>query len=470
VLTPRTLRGRLALTFAVTTTLLSAGFGAFLVSHARSELAHAIDEGLVPLAADLVGRIAREGPSVVATPLPSLAPPSDAFAQVFTPEGELIVASATAAETPLIGPGRARLVPTKSQIGERTVPKHRPATGNPGDDQSPGGRHDERVRFLAVPAASGGQRYVLLVATASDEATRLEHELELTLLLGLPALAVGVALGGWVLTGAMFKPVRAMIEQADTISASEAGTRLSIARGGAELTELGRRLDAMLDRIDAAVGRERAFLDEASHELRTPIAIVRGELELARAQTPEDTPVRAALDSTLDEVERLDRLAHNLLVLARSRSGKISESVAPVDLETVARRAVRAVSRPAAARGVQIRLSGSGVASGDELGLERATLNLLDNAVRFARGRVDVLVEEQNGWAHLEVLDDGPGFDPAVLPHAFDRFRAGEGEEAGGTGLGLAIVAAIAQAHGGSVQAENRTSGGARVRLLVPSA
>jgi signal transduction histidine kinase len=469
VLTPRTLRGRLALTFAVTTTLLSAGFGAFLVSHARNELARAIDEGLVPLAADLVGRIAREGPQVVATPLPSLAPPSDAFAQVFTPEGELVVASATAVEIPLIGPARARRVATRSQIGERTVPKHQPATDEPGDDQGPAGR-DERVRFLAVPAASGGRRYVLLVATASDEATRLEHELELSLLLGLPALAVGVALGGWLLTGAMFKPVRAMIEQADTISATEAGTRLSIARGGAELTELGRRLDAMLDRIDAAVARERAFLDEASHELRTPIAIVRGELELARTQAPEDTPVRAALDSTLDEVERLDRLAHNLLVLARSRSGKISESVAPVDLETVARRAVRAVARPAAARGVQIRLSGSGVASGDELGLERATLNLLDNAVRFARGRVDVLVEEQDGWAHLEVLDDGPGFDPAVLPHAFDRFRAGEAEEAGGVGLGLAIVAAIAQAHGGTVQAENRMSGGARVRLLVPSA
>jgi two-component system OmpR family sensor kinase len=469
VLTPRTLRGRLALTFAVTTTLLSAGFGAFLVSHARNELARAIDEGLVPLAADLVGRIAREGPSVVATPLPTLSPPSDAFAQVFTPEGALVVASPAAEEeAPLIGPARARLVAMKPQIGERTVLKHRPA-GDPADDKSPDERR-ERVRFLAVPAGYAGQRYVVLVATASDEATRLEHELELSLLLGLPALAVGVALGGWLLTGAMFKPVRAMIEQADTISASEAGTRLSIDRGGAELTELGRRLDAMLDRIDAAVARERAFLDEASHELRTPIAIVRGELELARGQAAEDTPVRAALDSTLDEVERLDRLAHNLLVLARSRSGKISESVSPVDLETVARRAVRAVARPAAARGVRIRVSGSGVASGDELGLERATLNLLDNAVRFARGRIDVLVEEQDGWAHLEVLDDGPGFDLSVLPHAFDRFRAGVGEEAGGAGLGLAIVAAIAEAHGGSVQAENRVSGGARVRLLVPSA
>jgi signal transduction histidine kinase len=467
VLRPRTLRGRLALIFAVTTTVLSAGFGAFLVSHARSELARAIDEGLVPLSADLAGRIARQGPGVVTTPLPSLSPPSDAFAQVFSPEGELVAAS-PAAPAPLIGPGQVRRAERGPQVGERTVAKRRPDDPR-ADGRNPGKRR-QRVRFLAVPALYAGQRYVVLVATASDEATRLERELERDLGLGLPALAVGVALGGWLLTGAMFKPVRAMIEQADTISASEAGTRLSIARGGAELTELARRLDAMLDRIDAAVARERAFLDEASHELRTPIAIVRGELELARAQAAEGTPVRAALDSTLDEVERLDRLAHNLLVLARSRSGKISESVSPVDLETVARRAVRAVTRPAAARGVRIRVSGSGVASGDELGLERATLNLLDNAVRFARGRVDVVVEEQNGWARLEVLDDGPGFDPALLPHAFDRFRAGPDEEASGAGLGLAIVAAIAQAHGGSVEAENRMSGGARVRLLVPSA
>src|SRR5581483_2381905 len=129
------------------------------------------------------------------------------------------------------------------------------------------------------------------------------------LILGLPLLALTVALGGWLMTGAMFKPVRSMIEQADAISTHEAGERLAISGGGEELRALAARLNAMLDRMDEAAVRERAFLDDASHELRTPIAIVRGELELARERVSGDDEQRATLDSVLDEVERLERLA-----------------------------------------------------------------------------------------------------------------------------------------------------------------
>src|SRR5437763_904285 len=143
----------------------------------------------------------------------------------------------------------------------------------------------------------------------------------------------------------MFKPVRSMIEQADTISTHEAGERLSISGGGAELRALAARLNAMLDRIDDAASRERAFLDDASHELRTPIAIVRGELELARSRVPDDDEQRATLDSVLDEVERLERLAHNLLVLARSRSGTLTAGPTPVAPATATDRPAPASAR-----------------------------------------------------------------------------------------------------------------------------
>src|SRR5207244_13600743 len=115
-----------------------------------------------------------------------------------------------------------------------------------------------------------------------------------------------------VLTGAVVKPVRSRIEQAETRSTREAGERLSISGGGAELRALAARLNAMLDRIDDAAARERAFLDDASHELRTPIAIVRGELELARSRLGEGDRLRVPLDSVLDEVERLEQLPPNL--------------------------------------------------------------------------------------------------------------------------------------------------------------
>jgi signal transduction histidine kinase len=467
---PKTLRGRLALAFALATTVLSVGFGLALLHNARQELARAIDEGLVPVSADLVAGVARDGPDVITVPPPSLAPPSDAIAQVLSPDGAVVARSPAPPTTPaLVTPEQLARALSGSVVGELTVPKG-PAA-DPHDDSSPG--RTERMRVLAVPARFGDQRYVVVVAAAADEAARLERELVLLISFGMPALAAALALGGWLLTGAMFRPVRALIEQADRISASsptEVGARLSIDRGGAELVELGRRLDAMLDRIDAAANRERAFLDEASHELRTPIAIVRGELELARMQVGPDGPLPDMLDSTLEEVERLDRLAHNLLVLARSRSGRIRDDLGPVDLETVANRAVRAVARQAGARAVTIAVAGTAIATGDELSLERAAVNLLDNAVRFARARVDVVVSQQDGWARLEVGDDGPGFDPAVLPVAFDRFRAGSGARPG-AGLGLAIVAAIVAALGGRVEAENRSAsaGGAVVRLLLPA-
>jgi len=308
-----------------------------------------------------------------------------------------------------------------------------------------------------------------VTGTSFDESLRLEEELERALTLGLPILAVAVALGGWLLTGAMFKPVRSMIVQADTISAREPGERLAISGGGAELRALAARLNAMLDRIDDAAARERAFLDDASHELRTPISIVRGELELARSRLAEGDQLRAPLDSVLDEVERLEQLAHNLLVLARSRSGSLTAGDMPVDLETVMERAARAVSRRAQSRAVHVRCSGNGVVNGDESALQRAVLNLLDNAVRYAAGEVTVTVTEHAASVDVTVADDGPGFDEALLPHAFDRYTR-DPDSGGGMGLGLAITAAIVAAHGGTVSAANQPGRGAEVAFSLPSA
>jgi signal transduction histidine kinase len=224
----------------------------------------------------------------------------------------------------------------------------------------------------------------------------------------------------------------------------------------------------MLDRIEEAAAHERAFLDDASHELRTPISIVRGELEMARSKVVGDAELAGALDSVLDEVERLERLAHNLLVLARSRSGTLTAGETPVDLETIVGRAVRAVSRRAGNRHVEVRSVGNAVVDGDESSLERAVLNLLDNAVRYAASTVTVIVSEGDSVVDLTVTDDGPGFGDGLLPHAFNRFSRDAGSH-GGMGLGLAITAAIAAAHGGHVSAANPSGGGAEVRLRLPA-
>jgi signal transduction histidine kinase len=454
---PRTLRVRLALVFALTTTVVAVGFGALLLRQARLQLAHAIDEGLVPVATELATRVAQEGAGVVAGPAPELRPPSDAVAQVLDAQGRILATSEFEGNTvPLLGPRQAT---TLAATGGRVRRETRL-------DAPDGGL--EPARLLAVQVTTGGRPVVLVTATSFDEALRLEEDLERALMWGLPVLAGAVASGGWLLTGAMFKPVRSMIEQADTISAREPGERLTITRGGDELRMLATRLNAMLDRIEDAAARERTFLDDASHELRTPISIVRGELELARTRAIGHPELVEALDSVLDEVERLERLAHNLLVLARSRSGSLAAGDTPVDLETVVERAVRDVSRRAGNQHVAIRCGGNAVVNGDESALQRAVLNLLDNAVRYAGSEVVVTIDSHPSVVAVTVADDGPGFGD-LLPQAFDRFTRDPGQ-GGGMGLGLAITAAIVTAHGGYVSADNRPPGGARVCLHLPAA
>lgn len=455
---PRTLRARLALLFALTTTVVAAAFGGVLLHQARRQLANAIDEGLVPLATELSARVAAAGPGVISGPISELQPPSDAIAQVFDLNGRLLASSRYLGDDrPLITPADAAATAVSAKPLRRQASIRRP------------GRARELVRVRTVKVQAPQQLVILAAATSFDEPLGLERDLERALTVGLPLLAAAVALGGWLLTGAMFKPVRSMIEQADAISTHEAGERLAITGGGAELRALAARLNAMLDRIEDAAARERAFLDDASHELRTPISIVRGELELARGRAGGDTELQSALDSVLDEVERLERLAHNLLVLARSRSGKLTAGETPVDLETVVERAVRAVSRRAENRHVTISYRGNAVVNADESSLQRAVLNLLDNAVRYASSGVTVTIEEDRSRVDLSVIDDGPGFNDAVLPHAFERFARDPGS-GGGMGLGLAITAAIAAAHGGHVSATNPPAGGAEVRLRLPAA
>ena len=289
MLRPRTLRVRLGLIFGLTTTLVAAGFGALLLHQARRQLSIAIDEGLIPVATGLAQRVATSGSSVISGPNPELLPPSDAIAQLLGPDGRIVASSLFRGnDRPLLRPSGADKV---IRLGRRvrrqtTIPK-------------PSGGHAP-VRLLALPVHVGDRPLALVTGTSFDESLRLEEELEKALTLGLPILAVAVALGGWLLTGAMFKPVRSMIEQADTISAREPGERLEISGGGAELRALAARLNAMLDRIDDAAARERAFLDDASHELRTPISIVRGELELARSRLADGDALRVPLDSVLD--------------------------------------------------------------------------------------------------------------------------------------------------------------------------
>ncbi|MDQ6855331.1 MAG: ATP-binding protein [Actinomycetota bacterium] len=448
-LRPRTLRGRLTLVFAVVTAVLCLLVGFLVDFEYRRALRDALDNGLVTRFDNLQRDLAASGDLAVEPSLPD----AEAFAQIIGADGEVV----NAAPRVLL----ARSVLTKSEVAEAR--RHQITIERSAVPGAP------RSRLLAGPAGQQGLGLVVVVGTSLQEAIEAQQRLELVLVIGLPLLAVVVSAAGWFLARAALTPVRDLVEEAEKLSAVAArgrGRRLSVPQSGEELADLARHLNELLARIEGALEHERAFLDDASHELRTPISITRSELELARMQADDGSDVARALDSALEEVDRLDRLAVNLLVLARTRSAGPPPPHA-VELGELSRRAVDAVSRSRDTDSVVLDVSGSAEVRGDEDAIERAVLNLVDNAAHHAHRRVDVTVSSDGDQAVVAVRDDGPGFPPELLDQAAGRFVRGSSMESG-AGLGLAIVDAIAAAHGGGIVIRNRSEGGADVQLRLP--
>jgi signal transduction histidine kinase len=226
----------------------------------------------------------------------------------------------------------------------------------------------------------------------------------------------------------------------------------------------------MLARLQDSLARERRFVADASHELRTPLALLQTELELALRHKRTPGELEDALRSARDEVDRLSRLAEDLLVLARLDEGKLPLRTSPVPARELLEAVARRFDRRAAEEGRALAVDAGTVSfPGDRLRLEQALGNLVDNALRHGAGTVRLEADARDGNVELRVADEGPGFAMDVLPVAFERFtRQDEARGDGASGLGLAIVDAIARAHGGTARATNAPGGGAVVMLTLP--
>lgn len=355
-------------------------------------------------------------------------------------------------------------------------PKHTPdLTGAP----RPGPGADSRSAVLP-PARPGGERRAVVVVEAPgahrvyamtvlgdvDDATRA---VAIGLLAGAPPLTAFAAALAWWVTGRALRPVSAIRAELAAVTGSELDRRVPDPGGADEIARLARTVNDTLDRLERSDARQRQFTADASHELRNPLAAVRSRLEVALAM---DRPDRESVAAALADTERLQAIAADLLLLARLDGGPAPRSE-PVDLALLA---AEEAARRGGERGgerVALRLdAGAPVpASGDPARLERALANLVDNALRYARAEVVVRATEHDGWAVLEVTDDGPGIPEADRDRVFERFvrlDADRGRASGGTGLGLAIAREIARAHGGDVRALPAPTGGARLVLRIP--
>jgi signal transduction histidine kinase len=291
-------------------------------------------------------------------------------------------------------------------------------------------------------------------------------------LAGLFVVSLGI---GWVLSGRALRPVGAIARTAREIQATDLSRRIRLDGPHDELRDLADTIDSMLDRLDDAFQGQRQLIDDASHELRSPLAIIRTNLD-ASLTTPDATPEeRERAVAVIDRATtRMSRLVEDLLATARRDAHGLSD--ADVELTTVAREAGE--ESFITGRGLKLRyaLPAHLHLIGDADGLRRAVGNLLSNAVRLApdASTVTVATGRTGSWLWLAVADEGPGIAPQDLPRVFDRFwRGTQGttrSEQRRTGLGLAIVRQIVESHGGHVAAFSDLGRGSTFVLWLPAA
>jgi signal transduction histidine kinase len=292
----------------------------------------------------------------------------------------------------------------------------------------------------------------------------------LSVSVAFPLLLAMAGVLAWILTGAALRPVEAIRAEVADLSAGDLHRRVPEPHTNDEIARLARTMNAMLDRLEQSAHQQRQFVSDASHELRSPIASVLAQVEVAAANpTTSDWPAVAA--GVADEATRLWRIVDDLLLLARSDEGEFVVRKEPVDLdEVVLAESVRLRAHD------RVTFDLSGVSAGRVLGdreqLRRLVRNLVDNAERHARSTVSLGVSRTNGRVELAVADDGPGIAPEDRERVFERFaRLEESRDrpTGGTGLGLAIVGEIASVHGGTVSLSDGEPG-AQFVVSLPAA
>lgn len=439
-------RTTLAATLVVALVLALAGAG--FVALQRVQLRDALTNLAEGQASDLARQVATLG--LTSKSLVSLISSEEGIAQVLDGQGRVMSSSDPIEESgPIVN---ARPVPgatVSAYVG-----------GLPEEHNS-----DYVVVARGVSTPDGDA--VVVVAQSLDSVDESTNVVIRLLLLGLPLVVLMVGLISYWLTGRALAPVSQMRARVGAISARDRSARVPVSPAGDEISRLAETMNAMLERLQSASTRQRHFVADASHELRSPLAAIRTSQEIGLAH-PESTDWQQTGVDTLAELERLERLVSDLLLLARFDDADPGAAYTEVDLDDiVGSEAVRLrrLDRWRLRSDVEpVRVHG------DPHQLSRLVRNLVDNATQHASSTVSLRLYADESSAVIEVADDGSGVPPAEADRIFERFvRLDEsrGRATGGTGLGLSIVREIAGRHGGDVEVRETSGRGDRDRVLA---
>jgi len=332
-------------------------------------------------------------------------------------------------------------------------------------------------RFRVASSVGGrpDHRYVLQVAKSlATEDTALKRYQDF-LLRWVPVALVTAALATWWLAGFALAPLAKVAARARDIDITNLAARLPLRGANDELDHVAASFNETLARLEQAVGDMRQFSAALAHELRTPLAALRGELELDLRRIGAADARRNAIGSQLEELDKLKRFIDQTLMLARAESGQIHLKSAPVDLAALGAALVDQLVPVAESRNIELRAEAATPISveGDAGWLERMVLNLVDNALKYTPegGTVILRVRPARGGGEIEVQDTGVGMTAAVAPHIFDRFYRADparSSEPPGAGLGLSLVKWIVDAHYGHIHVNSQPSAGSTFTVWLP--
>jgi len=423
--------------------LMLASAALFVYLRLRADLDDRIDASL---RSRVVALVEPQGePSLAGV---ALEDPEETFVQLLSPTGEVLDLVGT-----LRGPA---LSPAETQ---------RAAAGTVSLERALNGV-DGRARLLADSGA--GDRTVVVAGQSLLDRNDALANVVSSFAVGGGIATLLASMIGYLLAAAGLAPVEAMRLRAREVSLRPSDEGLPLPAAHDEIRRLGETLNEMLARLRAAFERVSRFVADASHELRTPIAIIKTELEGALQVSGPATPAHAALVAAAEECDRLAQLAEDLLVIARAADGQLPIRPESTEVSALLGDVRERFTDRAWRRGRVIRIDAEPdlIMRADPFRVRQAVGNLVENALRHGDGDIVLAARRAAGGLELDVCDEGPGLPPDLAPRAFQRFARGDRARSGeGVGLGLAIVQAIAVAHGGSAAVVGTSPTTLRIRL-----